>query len=255
MQSFAVPGLTSTRRTGRMSHRLLGGQDGGAGAEPVEAAQAEQSESDERGCGEEGEEEAPGHMQSYEGLRPGLTCHIEGTRRVGDHVEYVLYVCDTQSGAEWRTTRRFREFNRFHDLILEIRPSLAWFDFPRKRINVAEAADDMVDERVLLLQKFLRKISSIISVNYNHHTTPKVHLALQNFLGVDEKRLCKFYAMDRAMRKKRRFHIVRMIETFVQSVLCLHIMDRVVSSFVDHFNAASTADQQVAPASRRIPRV
>ena len=163
-------------------------------------------------------------LQAYEGLRPGLIVHIEGSKRVRDHIEYVIWVCDVKSGVEWRLSRRFREFNEFHELILGIRPSLARIDFPRKRINVTEdqgmcmffniiviiitiiitvlnittiiiiryehlllllAIDDLIDERVFLLQKFLRKIASVISVNYNHPTTPKIYLGTILFAFVD----------------------------------------------------------------------
>ena len=76
-------------------------------------------------------------LHVYEGLRSGLIIHIEGSKCVRDHIEYIIWVCDVQSGLEWRVSRRFREFNAFHGLIITIRPSLASFiEFPRKRINV-----------------------------------------------------------------------------------------------------------------------
>ena len=85
------------------------------------------------------EQEGQEGLQLYEGLRPGLIVHIEGSKRVNDHIEYIIWICDVQSGIEWRVSRRFREFNEFHSLILSLRPSLARsIEFPRKKLNVAE---------------------------------------------------------------------------------------------------------------------
>jgi len=119
---------------------------------------------------------------------------------------------------------------------------------------MAENDDEMIEERTLMLQKYLRKISSIISVNYTHPTTPKIHLALQSFVGIDEKLLNKFYVIDRMLRRRRRFHVIRMIETLIQSIMCLHIMDRVVASFCDQFKAeiADSAEDEGADEATRI---
>ena len=56
---------------------------------------------------------------------------------------------------------------------------------------------------------------------------------------MDERRLFRFYSIDNAMQQSRRrkFHVIRMVEMFIQSVLCLHIMDRVVTSFIDQFSS------------------
>jgi hypothetical protein len=90
----------------------------------------------------------------------------------------------------------------------------------------------MIRERIKILQKFLSRITSIISVNYAHPSTAKVQVSLQNFLGIDEMVLKRFYAIEIAMQKKPRFLIFRMIECYAQSIFCLRIMERVVDSFV-----------------------
>lgn len=171
-------------------------------------------------------------LERFEGLRPGLCVNIEDTKKVRNHIEYIIWVCDVQSGIEWRVSRRFRQFEEFHDLLLCIRPSLATFEFPPKNINTARDDGNMIRERIKILQKFLSRISSIISVNYAHPSTAKVQIALQNFLGIDEMVLKRFYAIELAMQKKSRFLIFRMIECYTQSIFCLRIMERVIDSFV-----------------------
>jgi len=45
-----------------------------------------------------------------EHLRPGIVVRIIGAVIRADYIVYVIRVCDVQSGIEWRTERRFREF-------------------------------------------------------------------------------------------------------------------------------------------------
>ena len=61
--------------------------------------------------------------------------------------------------------------------------------------------------------------------------------ALQDFLGLDNHRLFRLYSIDCSMRrcKQRKFYAIRMVEMFLQSVLCLNIMDKVLISFIDQF--------------------
>ena len=172
-------------------------------------------------------------LDRFEGLRPGLCVHIESTKQVRNHIEYVIWVCDIQSGVEWRISRRFRQFQEFHDILLCIRPSLASYEFPHRSLNVAKDDEDLINKRVKVLQKFLFKIASIISVSYSHPATTKVTLALQNFLGIDESMLKRFYAIESAMQKNCRFLIFRKVECYVQSLFCLRIMERVIDSFVN----------------------
>jgi hypothetical protein len=37
-------------------------------------------------------------LERFEGLRPGLCVNIEGIKKVRNHIEYIIWVCDVQSG-------------------------------------------------------------------------------------------------------------------------------------------------------------
>jgi hypothetical protein len=49
-------------------------------------------------------------------LRPALSATIKSFSITNNHADYLIWVCDVQSGAEWSVSRRFREFNELHEV-------------------------------------------------------------------------------------------------------------------------------------------
>jgi hypothetical protein len=107
-------------------------------------------------------------------------------------------------------------------LLVSVRPAIGRVDFPSKRLNVAEIGA-MVSERVDLLQKFLRKVSSLVCINSLHPSTAKVQLALQQFLEVTDRmdNIAILESRQPTMSEKN------MVQVFVHSVMQMACLDKV----------------------------
>jgi hypothetical protein len=164
-------------------------------------------------------------------LRPAVSIRLVRAEEHHNHVVYVIWVLDVKSGAEWYVRRRFREFYEFRDSLVGIRPAIGRIEFPSKRLNVAEIGA-MVSERLDLLQKFLRKVSSLVCVNSLHPSTAKVQLALQHFLEVTDRmeNIAILESRQPVLSEKN------MVQVFVHSVMQMACMDKVLSGFIDTFN-------------------
>ena len=125
----------STSSTSSSSSSLSGGASGktpasaSGSAVPSYLLASGTAEGDKFGC-DNGYE-----LPLSEHLRPGLVVRVIGAINRSDYIVYVIRVCDVQSGVEWRTERRFREFQEFHDVVVSLRPSIARIEFPRKRYD------------------------------------------------------------------------------------------------------------------------
>jgi hypothetical protein len=84
----------------------------------------------------------------------------------------------------------------------------------------------MISERIFLLQKFLRKISSLVCVNSLHPSTAKVQIALQHFLCVGDR-----LESIELMEKRPEFAVRTMIQVFVHSVTQMGVMDRILNGY------------------------
>ena len=112
-------------------------------------------------------------------------------------------------------------------LLVSVRPAIGRVDFPSKRLNVAEIGA-MVSERVDLLQKFLRKVSSLVCINSLHPSTAKVQLALQQFLEVTDRmdNIAILESRQPTMSEKN------MVQVFVHSVMQMACLDKVYAHVV-----------------------
>eukprot|EP01035_Chromulina_nebulosa_P018930 gene18930-24737_t len=169
-------------------------------------------------------------------LRPALSVRLLRAEERVDHVVYIMWVLDVKSGAEWLVRRRFREFHEFRELLLTIRPSISKIDFPPKRIAVGETSL-VIMERITLLQKFLRRVSSLVTLNSLHPSTARVQLALQNFLDVSDY----WYAII-VLEKRPKVVLKNMIQVYIHSILQMSIMDKVMTSFLENFFEESLDD-------------
>jgi DNA-binding FrmR family transcriptional regulator len=172
-------------------------------------------------------------------LRPALSLRVLRAEERQDHVVYIIWVLDVKSGAEWYVKRRFREFHEFRDQLLAIRPSLAQVDFPPKRLSVEGSA--YVFERLNLLQKFMRRISSIAALNTFHPSTARLQLLLQQFLDVSEHH----YAITVLEKRPITSFSKNMVQAYLQSVLQLSVMDKVLTSFIDNFYEDANEDEKL----------
>lgn len=142
-------------------------------------------------------------------LRPALSIRLLRAEEKNDHYVYVVWVMDVKSGAEWTVKRRFREFHEFRELLVTIRPSISQLDFPPKRISVGEASG-LVMERLNLIQKFLRRVLALVTLNSLHPSTARVQLALQHFLDVSDY----WYAIT-VLEKRPNFMLKNIVQVYV----------------------------------------
>jgi hypothetical protein len=109
------------------------------------------------------------------------------------------------------------------------RQSIRSIEFPAKKINVIETVL-IVEERVKMLQNFLRRISSLVCINSLHPSTARIQLALQRFVGVEER-----LELIAAGEAESEHNYVRILQTFVHSVMQMTVMDKVITGFIDAF--------------------
>lgn len=172
-------------------------------------------------------------------LRPGLSLRLLKAEEKVDHVVYVVWVQDVRSSAEWIVKRRFREFHDFRDTLVNIRPSIGRLEFPQKRLAVGETTS-IVNERLILLQKFLRKISSLVCLNSLHPSTARVQMALQQFLDVNIR-------VDTILLLEKRpgLAVNNMVQVYMHSVLQMSVMDKVLCGYIDNFHFEGEEDEKV----------
>ena len=123
-----------------------------------------------------------------------------------------------------------------------IRASIGTIEFPPKRLTVTETAL-ITSERCYLLQKFLRKVSSLVCVNSLHPSTARVQLALQNFLELGERERLE-HIHDLELRNNA--GVKNMVQVYVHSVMQMAVMDKVLSGFLDNFDDDSEEDARKA---------
>lgn len=165
-------------------------------------------------------------------LRPALATRVLRAELMTDHVCYLVWVCDVRTGVEWTVLRRFREFFGFREAILAIRPSLCALEFPPKRLVVGSSPSKRAEAavRLIVLQRFLGRLSDVICSTYAHPSTAKIQWALQRFLDTDVRLESLTY-----VELPPATAIVRMIEVFVWSVLNMSVFEASIAAFVDKY--------------------
>lgn len=121
---------------------------------------------------------------------------------------------------------------------MSIRASIGSIEFPPKRLTVNETAL-ITSERCYLLQKFLRKVSSLVCVNSLHPSTARVQLALQNFLELGERERLEHI---NELEQRNGAGLKNMVQVYVHSVMQMAVMDKVLSGFLDNFDDDSAED-------------
>ena len=99
----------------------------------------------------------------------------------------------------------------------------------------------LVSERLFLLQKFLRRISSLVCCNCIHPSTAKVISALHYFLEVDEHSI-----MIRELESSPNLYSIRNTpQIYLHSILQLQVLDKVICAYIDNFfdDAGNDADK------------
>jgi hypothetical protein len=184
------------------------------------------------------------------GLRLALATRVlraEQNAGQGGHTWYVIWVMDVRSGHEWTVRRRFSEFFQLREALLNIRSSIRVLEFPPKRYAGAKDSAATITERVRLLNKFLRRTSSLLCVNSLHPTTSNVHRAIQDFLDCPlhqqaivrrERESCEHENADAAMEG----YTQARLQEFVHGVMQMQVMDRILDTFLDNFSAEAATD-------------
>lgn len=95
----------------------------------------------------------------------------------------------------------------------------------------------IIQERLITLQRFLRRIAGIITLNSHHPSTIKLHMALQRFLALEDH-------LDMIVMKESdpAQHLSKTIEVFVHNILHLSLMDRALLGFINTFMSTPVED-------------
>lgn len=172
-------------------------------------------------------------------LRPALAVRVLRAElaKNQNYMVYVIWVLDVKSGVEWILRRRFREFFDFRDTVVSIRKKLQSLDFPLKTMAAVTENNAIVAERLVTLQRFLRRLAGLITINSHHPSTIKLHMALQRFLMVEDR-------LDMIILKESdpATHIAKTVEVFAHNILHLTVMDRVLHGFIDSFLSHQVED-------------
>jgi len=100
------------------------------------------------------------------------------------HVEYKIWVNDVDTGLEWYVYRRFSEIHNFRETIVAIWPLFGRINFPPRRLSLTSSVK-VANERLPVLEQFLRTVYSIVSIQpLTHVSTRAIYSALQDILDV-----------------------------------------------------------------------
>jgi hypothetical protein len=171
-------------------------------------------------------------------LRPALSLRLlRAEQGKGDFIVYVIWVLDVRSGAEWIVCRRFREFEVFRETIVSIRKKLHSLEFPQKHMAAVIDKSALIQDRLNVLQKFLRRVAGIITLNSHHPSTIKLQLTLQRFVSVEMH-------LDMIVLGESNpiLHLIKTVEVFLHNVLHMTFMDRVLQGFVDAYMGSPIDD-------------
>ena len=118
-------------------------------------------------------------------LRPALSFRIISIKVVDNsHFEFKIWVKDIDSGLEWFVNRRFSEFFNFRETLVSIWSIFARIPFPPRRLSIS-SAERIANERLPVLEQFLRSVYAIIAVQpLLHVSTRAVFCAFQDMLDV-----------------------------------------------------------------------
>jgi hypothetical protein len=114
--------------------------------------------------------------------------------------------------------------------IIGIRKKLQNVDFPQKHLAAVTDKSVLIQERLNVLQRFLRRIAGIITLNSHHPSTIKLQLVLQRFLNVEEN-------LDMIILRESdpATHLVKTVEVFMHNVLHMTFMDRALQGFIENY--------------------
>ena len=174
------------------------------------------------------------------GLRPALATQILRSEVDNSgHVFYIVWVMDVKSSTEWVLRKRFSEFFQFREVLLAFRTSIGALEFPPKRFSGHGDDSSIIDERLCLLQKFLRKVCGLICVNSLHPSTKNVHMAIQNFLDVPSKVDTITSTEHNQMLENAGAN--SFLQIYAHSVMQMAVAERIFDSFLDPFLADASS--------------
>ena len=121
------------------------------------------------------------------GLRSVLCARIVNTKMQADTVLYVIRVEDIESGYQWGISKRYRDFYALNEELSDISHFTREVVFPKKHLPTFRRSNRFIEERIVVLEQYLRKILHSLTVYATSDPAASKCLRhLQNFLGVDK---------------------------------------------------------------------
>jgi hypothetical protein len=121
------------------------------------------------------------------GLRTALCVRIVHTKSIDETVIYVLRVEDIETGLQWVVHRRYRDFYALNTELSDLSSYTKEVTFPNKRISLRIQRDRLIEQRVVGLEQFIRRVLHTLTMCASTDPSASRSLRhLQNFLGVDK---------------------------------------------------------------------
>ena len=121
------------------------------------------------------------------GLRSVLCARIVNTKMQADTVLYVIRVEDVESGYQWGISKRYRDFYSLNEELTDLSNFTREVPFPKKHLPTFRRSNRFIEERIVVLEQYLRKMLHSLTVYATSDPAASKCLRhLQNFLGVDK---------------------------------------------------------------------
>uniref|UniRef100_A0A7S2CKA3 PX domain-containing protein n=1 Tax=Octactis speculum TaxID=3111310 RepID=A0A7S2CKA3_9STRA len=165
------------------------------------------------------------HAVPTSGLRPALCIRVIACDYNDYHTQYVVWIQDVQSGAEWHCSRRFRDFRHLRAVVNSLRPSLDHLEFPMQRPLYDTMAT--VTTRRYKLEQWLRQIGSLLFSAHLHPASLQIAQHIEDFLGVASRQ-----DSLKLLTVKHRHRLRQSVQVHVFRALSLPILESVLANFI-----------------------
>ncbi|GMH64646.1 hypothetical protein TrRE_jg6834, partial [Triparma retinervis] len=181
------------------------------------------------------------------GCRKFLTVRIVGAAKEegGEGGKFNLWCMDGETEKEWQVQgRTWEEFKELRRKLTELRPSIGQVAFPKEvngstGLNLFGTRERMdLEGRRVGLEKFLRKISTLVYTSNLHPKSREIMHAMQEFLACGEQ---EFKVSDRSRSAALR----RAVQCYTARVFLLPVLDILVAQFVAGVKGSLPTNAQI----------
>ena len=147
--------------------------------------------------------------------------------------KFTIWCMDGETETEWQVPgKTWSSFKDLRRSLTILRPSIGQVAFPKEAqsnstgLNLFGSRDKLdLEGRRLGLEKFLRKISTLVYTSNLHPSSREIMLKIQEFLQCDIQ-------IGRNIERKREDKLRRAVQCYTARVFLLPVLDILVGQFV-----------------------